>query len=341
MSRKKTIKVGTPVVQGCIYSLTNLINGKRYVGQHKNVLTVESIRWRSHVYAALRGSVKMYITRAIHYYGYENFVSKIIWRGPVSKLNEKETYYIKKLHTFIDDPLGDHSYNLTTGGEQLKEISKRTKARISAGQVRRYLDPIAHEKTRAAAILRYEDLAEREKTSMRNLQRFADPKEGAKISAGQLRRYKDSAAHEKSSQATKKVWAAMSAAERTARGSLTAQAWARMSDAKRIKRGKLMSIGLRAHYENPAEREKQRKIALLRFEDPAEHEKLRKGALLRFEDPAEHEKLRVAQNKPETKIKRGKSSKRVWDSRSAEERSAIALKGVATRVRNSIKKGIR
>jgi group I intron endonuclease len=130
-------------LQGCIYLLRNLINGKGYVGQHIN-LNVH-IRWNAHICgaAAKRNNHPLY--NAIRKHGVENFSAEVVWRGPVTKLDAKEVYYIKKLHTFVDDPLG-HGYNLTIGGNSRgykfsvrsrKKLSKSMKAYWAANPDRR------------------------------------------------------------------------------------------------------------------------------------------------------------------------------------------------------------
>ena len=149
---KKQIKVKPKskvafVPQGCIYLLTNLINGKQYVGQHLNVKTVHR-RWNGHIcvafnttdarplYRAIRKSKVCKRTKCL-----KNFIAEVIWTGPVEQLNVKETYYIKKLHTFIDDPLGNRGYNLTTGGDCCVK-SLDTCKKISAYHTARFADPL-------------------------------------------------------------------------------------------------------------------------------------------------------------------------------------------------------
>ena len=98
-------------VLGCIYHAVNMNTFKGYCGQHKNVLTTE-FRWNRHCNSARKGS-KLYFHRALRKNAYEHgFTWKVVWVGPISKLNEMEVYYIKKLRTHVS--LG--GYNLTWGG---------------------------------------------------------------------------------------------------------------------------------------------------------------------------------------------------------------------------------
>jgi hypothetical protein len=68
--------------------------------------------------------------RALRKHGIDKFSAEVLWVGPASCLNEKEVYYIAKLHTFIDSPL-NCGYNLTTGGGQRKLLSKCSRRKIS------------------------------------------------------------------------------------------------------------------------------------------------------------------------------------------------------------------
>ena len=108
MAKKKVVNE----VLGCIYLLRNLINGKGYVGQYLGVIAER--RWRRHILMAFWGAETL-VHRAIRKYGVENFSAEVIWLGAADLLDVKEIYYIKKLHTFIDDPKGG-GYNLTLGG---------------------------------------------------------------------------------------------------------------------------------------------------------------------------------------------------------------------------------
>ena len=115
MKAKKQIKVKPKskvafAPQGCIYLLRNLINGKGYVGKHETANA--QIRWDGHIKSALVKKSNYAIHCAIRKYGPEKFSAEVIWRGPVSQLNWKETYYIKKLKT-----LAPNGYNLTEGGQ--------------------------------------------------------------------------------------------------------------------------------------------------------------------------------------------------------------------------------
>ena len=95
---------------GCIYRITNLINGKEYIGQTANKYS--SKRWDAHKHEAAKGNPKP-LYRAMKKYGVENFVFKVMLTNiPVDQLDFYEILWIKKKNSLV--PKG---YNLTKGGD--------------------------------------------------------------------------------------------------------------------------------------------------------------------------------------------------------------------------------
>jgi group I intron endonuclease len=215
-------------IQGCIYLFTNLVNGKRYVGQHKNVSTVRG-RWSGHLRTARLGDSRP-LYRAINKHGWAKFLKEVIWVGvsDVDLLNKKETYYIKKHRSFIDDLLGDRSYNLTSGGEQYKRSKcSKIKMRISANI--RWDDPIERARNKETQIRRWDDPIKHEESCalhnsprvhknhvMANLRRYEDPEECKKQSIAGLRRYAKPGEREKASNNAVCQWASKTSEERFA-----------------------------------------------------------------------------------------------------------------------------
>lgn len=90
-----------------IYSITNIINNKKYIGQSVNI----SQRWRAH---RTRYQIEdSYLYRSIRKYGLENFLFEILEECNQENLNEKEKYWIKYFNT--TNP--EKGYNLTKGGD--------------------------------------------------------------------------------------------------------------------------------------------------------------------------------------------------------------------------------
>lgn len=87
---------------GYIYESTNLINGKKYIGQHKSKVFDEKYIGSG-----------TYLHRAIEKYGKENFIVKIIEECESKEnLNEREIYWIK----FYNAAKSTKYYNIAEGG---------------------------------------------------------------------------------------------------------------------------------------------------------------------------------------------------------------------------------
>lgn len=92
-----------------IYVITNLINGKQYVG--KTTDTIEK-RWSIHLKDATRREKEQRpLYKAIKKYGIENFTIKELEKCDIQFLSERERYWIKKLDTY------NNGYNATLGGD--------------------------------------------------------------------------------------------------------------------------------------------------------------------------------------------------------------------------------
>lgn len=110
-----------------IYLITNLINGKQYVGQTIQLL---ENRWSMHKSGS---SGCLGLKAAFKKYGIENFkIEQIDTSNSLEELNKKEREYIKNLKTL--SPFG---YNLTTGGEQNKYSDESRKKMSESGKKRR------------------------------------------------------------------------------------------------------------------------------------------------------------------------------------------------------------
>ena len=96
---------------GYIYKITNLINGKIYIGQVYNK-SIEA-RFIRHCDGASKTS-KSYLAKAIHKYGKNNFKYEEIEECySVKELNEREQFWI----AHYNSTNGDIGYNLTPDGE--------------------------------------------------------------------------------------------------------------------------------------------------------------------------------------------------------------------------------
>lgn len=112
---------------GCVYLVTNVLNGKLYVGQ---TARKPDMRWKEHIYY---NSPTLPLGRAIKKYGRENFTFRIIRYRPTRELLDvSECFYIKFFNTM------KNGYNIKEGGAQGKHTAE-TRARIGeAGRGRKF-----------------------------------------------------------------------------------------------------------------------------------------------------------------------------------------------------------
>lgn len=95
-----------------IYLITNITNGKVYVGQSTNI----ELRWKAHRTKPFNPNANDYqkpLYRAIRKYGLENFTFQVIEICSIEELNDKEQYWIQRYSSNNTE----NGYNLTAGGE--------------------------------------------------------------------------------------------------------------------------------------------------------------------------------------------------------------------------------
>jgi group I intron endonuclease len=104
-----------------VYLITNVIDGKRYVGQ-----TTTSLKTRWWYHQRLKSC--RYLHSAIKKHGAENFTIEVICEPPTIELmNELEAEYIRRYHTQVPN-----GYNLTEGGRVPRHnVVTREKMRLS------------------------------------------------------------------------------------------------------------------------------------------------------------------------------------------------------------------
>ena len=129
-SEKETPTVeGVPperIPVGRVYLITNLINGKRYVGITSRPLR---LRWNEHVSNKIK--YVSVLRRAITKYGKENFSITLLEEiidVTEKELQSKESFYIDKYNTFIDDGQG---YNLVKQSDSKLVVSEETRKKMS------------------------------------------------------------------------------------------------------------------------------------------------------------------------------------------------------------------
>lgn len=97
-----------------IYKITNLVNGKIYVGQSIDIIE----RWNQHKWKAFNPNEVAYksaIHNAFRKYGIENFQLEVIEECSVEMLDDRERFWIQEL-----DCLVPNGYNILIGGQQIR-----------------------------------------------------------------------------------------------------------------------------------------------------------------------------------------------------------------------------
>ena len=100
-----------------IYKITNLINGKPYVGQSVDIHK----RWKREKEDSKNVKSNSYnypLMRAFRKYGIDNFSFEVIEECNIEELNEKEIYWIDFYDSFF------HGYNQTPGGDSTSREPK-------------------------------------------------------------------------------------------------------------------------------------------------------------------------------------------------------------------------
>lgn len=96
-----------------IYQITNLINGKIYIGKTNNIQK----RWSNH---KCNNDPNMVIARAIRKYGVDNFKFEVLYKDiPIEQIDELEIKIIKEKNSQVPN-----GYNVALGGQGGLGISK-------------------------------------------------------------------------------------------------------------------------------------------------------------------------------------------------------------------------
>ena len=103
-----------------IYSITNIINNKKYIGQSIDI----KCRIRNHKYELRHNKHSNdHLQKSFNKYGEDCFVFETICECEESELDELERYYI----AYYNCMNSDCGYNAESGGNARKHVSKETR----------------------------------------------------------------------------------------------------------------------------------------------------------------------------------------------------------------------
>ena len=107
-----------------VYSITNMISNKRYIGQSVDIYT----RWHNHK-SALRNNrhYNEHLQSAWNTYGEENFIFEVLEICDVDKIDDMEQYYI----TLFDCMNNTFGYNCESGGHSNRVFSEESRKKMS------------------------------------------------------------------------------------------------------------------------------------------------------------------------------------------------------------------
>jgi len=137
--------IDNPTERYCeIYKITNISNGKIYIGQavshilnHKRYRPYgHEGRFRCHISEAFSSKKNQshYLNNAIRKYGVDDFVVELIECCEIDKSDEREIHYIKEFNS-----LYPNGYNLKNGGSVFTH-SHESKKRVSNGVLNYFKD---------------------------------------------------------------------------------------------------------------------------------------------------------------------------------------------------------
>lgn len=143
----------------CIYKITNIVNGKIYIGKTDN----PTRRWYKHKLESKK-YLNRYLYRAMNKYGLENFTFEIIHENiPNSEIDSYEIKYIKELNS-----KAPNGYNMTDGGEGTigRPMKESTKEKLRIANKNKFVSEETRNKLSEIHTKRYSCPKEREKTSI-------------------------------------------------------------------------------------------------------------------------------------------------------------------------------
>jgi len=121
-----------------LYKITNVLDGKVYIGQTVHIET----RWKEHQWAARQNEPSQYVHRAIKKYGIENFVFEVVATCiSLDSVNVIEQILIQQYNSHDNN----YGYNVAMGGRSAinagRSLSEEHKRRIGEANTGRKATP--------------------------------------------------------------------------------------------------------------------------------------------------------------------------------------------------------
>ena len=131
-------KIQTRMLEmGCVYSATNQISGKMYIGVSKT--TLETRRY-SHEWCASNQCFGCPVFhRALITYGFDTFVWEVLFESD----NSETLFKVERMFILDFNTRSPHGYNMTSGGDGLLNPSDEIRRKMSESGKRR--PPISEE----------------------------------------------------------------------------------------------------------------------------------------------------------------------------------------------------
>ena len=102
-----------------IYLITNNVNGKKYVGQSRNLIK----RWNQHKTESRKDRPRLIVDKAIKKYGIDNFSFEILFECPLDMLDDWETDMIR-----LYDSMRPRGYNCI---DKCRGVSEEARLKLS------------------------------------------------------------------------------------------------------------------------------------------------------------------------------------------------------------------
>jgi len=186
-------------MEGCIYLLTCLHNGKRYVGQHNK--PDPKRRWKEHLSKAKLGKYDTMLCRALRKYGEEGFSWEVLYIGAIESLDLMESYYAEIFESYIWDSPGGYNMVECGGTTRGHKHSPETKEKLRQALIGRKHSPEAKEKISKAHICKKYSPETKEKIRQALIGRKYSKESIENMRQGQLGRKKPQEVIEKTRQA--------------------------------------------------------------------------------------------------------------------------------------------